>query len=109
MFSSFILFWLCWVLVAARTFSSCGERELLSFCDAQASHCDAFSCCGAQLQALGLSSCGMQASVVAHSFSCPWHVESSKIRDGTTVPCIGRWILNNWATGKVHKHVLITV
>ena len=29
----------------------------------------------------------------------PWHVESySLTRDRTPVPCIGRWILNHWAT-----------
>ena len=28
-------------------FSSCGEQELLSSCNAQAPHCSGFSCCGA--------------------------------------------------------------
>ena len=28
----------------------------------------------------------------------PWHVRSSWTRDWTRVPCIGRWILNHWAT-----------
>ena len=29
------------------------------------------------------------------------HVESSLTRDQTHVPCIGRWILNYWATREV--------
>ena len=28
----------------------------------------------------------------------PWHVKSSRTRDGTWVPCIGRQILNPWTT-----------
>ena len=28
----------------------------------------------------------------------PRHVGSSQTRDRTRVPCIGRWILNHWAT-----------
>ena len=34
-------------LLLHRFFSSCGERGLLSSCNAQASHCSGFSCCGA--------------------------------------------------------------
>ena len=30
-----------------------------------------------------------------------WHVESSRIRDQTHVPCIGRWVPNHWAMRKV--------
>ena len=30
-----------------------------------------------------------------------WHVKSSQTRDQTYVPCICRWILNHWTTGKV--------
>ena len=33
----------------------------------------------------------------------PRHVESSKIRDWTCVPCIGRWFLNHSTTGEVHQ------
>ena len=35
-----------------QAFSSCGEQGLLSCCDAQASYCGGFSCCGAQAQEL---------------------------------------------------------
>ena len=36
-------FWLCWVFVAARAFSRCGEQGLLSSWGAQAPHCSGFS------------------------------------------------------------------
>ena len=42
----------------AQAFSGCGEQSLLSNCDAWPSHCDGFSCCGAQ-------ALGTQASAVA--------------------------------------------
>ena len=48
--NKFIYFWLRWVFVAARAFSSCSERELL-FVAVRASHCGGFSCC--KTQALG--------------------------------------------------------
>ena len=38
-----IYFWLCWVFVAVWAFYGCGERELLSSCEAQTSPCDVFS------------------------------------------------------------------
>ena len=43
-----------------RSFSSCGECELLSRCGAWAPNCSGFSCCGAQ--ALRLSSSGSPGS-----------------------------------------------
>ena len=33
----------------------------------------------------------------------PWHVESSKIRDQTQVPCIYMKILIHWTTREVHQ------
>ena len=45
----------------------------------------------------------MQASVVTvHGLTCPKHVESSRTRDRTHIPCIGRWILNHWTARVVH-------
>lgn len=41
------IYWLCWVFIAKEAFSSCGERELLSSCGAEASHCWGFFCCEA--------------------------------------------------------------
>ena len=43
----FIYFWLCWVFGAPQAFCSCSEWEILSSCDAQASHCWGFSRCRA--------------------------------------------------------------
>ena len=42
-FILFIYFWLRWVFVAARAFSSCGEGATLH-CGAQTSHCGGFFC-----------------------------------------------------------------
>ena len=61
----------------------------------QASHCSGFSCCRAR--ALG----AWASVVVAHGLSCSRHVGSSGTRARTPVPCIGRWILNHWATREV--------
>ena len=35
-----------------------------------------------------------------------WHMGSSWTRDGTCVPCIGRWILNHCATREVPNYTL---
>ena len=44
-FLKVILFvWLCWVFVAARTFSSCGEQGLYSSYRGRVSHRSGFSC-----------------------------------------------------------------
>ena len=34
------------------------------------------------------------------------HVQSSQTRDQTRVPCIDRWILNQWTTRKVQNFYL---
>ena len=47
-----------------------------------------------RLQSAPASHC--EAETVA-----PRHVESSRTRNGTHVPCIGRWILKHWTTGEV--------
>ena len=52
------------------------------------SHCRGFS--GCRTQAPG------HRGLVA-----PWRMESSRIRDRTQVPCIGRWVLNHWTTREV--------
>ena len=81
-------------------------------CGARASHCGGFSCCRAW--ALGeqasvvvahwlsscrswalehrLSSCGVRALLLRSMWN------SSRMRDRTCVPCIGRWILNHCTT-----------
>ena len=88
----------------AQAFSSCGEWELLSSHDVQASHCGHFFCCRAWALERGLSSCCTLASVVSTS----QHVESSQIKDGTCVSCIGRQIHNHWTTREVLSDILIS-
>ena len=88
----------------AQAFFSCGEWGLLSSRDVQASHCGHFFCCRAWALECGLSSCGTLVSVVITS----QHVESSQIKDGTCVLCIGRQILNHWTTREVLSDILIS-
>ena len=57
-----IYFWLRWVFVAVRAFSSCREQGVTLSCSERASRCSGFSCCKAQaLGRVGFSSCGTQA------------------------------------------------
>ena len=37
----------------------------------------------------------------------PRHVGSSRTRDRTGVPCIGKWILNHWTTREVLKSIIL--
>ena len=53
----FLSFWLCWIFVAAQTFSRCDEQGLLSSCGEQASHCGGLFYCRALVLDCGLSSC----------------------------------------------------
>ena len=92
-------------------------------CNARASHCSGFSCCGARalgmwasvVVACGLSSCGQRAQQLWLTGSrvqtqqlwrtglvAPRHVGSSWTRSRTCVPCIGRRILNHCATRETH-------
>ena len=74
-----------------RAFSSCGKWGPL-FITVRRPHYRGLSCCGAQApdaQAQQLWLTGPAA---------PWHVGSSQTRARTRVPCIGRQILNHWAT-----------
>ena len=72
-------------------FSSCNRWELLSSCGKWASHCGSFFLWlpGSRAEPQMLRFMGLVA---------PWDVVSSRIRDWTHVSCIGRWILNLWAT-----------
>ena len=84
----------CIYLILAALDLLCCEQAFSS-CSAWASHHGTFSCCGAQaLGHVGFSSCGPGLVV-------PQHVESSRTRDQTYVPCIGRQILNYWTTSKI--------
>ena len=66
----------------AWAFSGCGERGLLSSWDVWASHCGGFSR-RAQLQGAGLRSWLTCLAALQH-------VESSRTRDQTCVPCTGK-------------------
>ena len=67
----FIYFWLCWVFVATKTVSSCGEQGC--------------SCCGVQTRQLG------------HTGSVALLCVGSPGPDGTDISCLRR-ILYHWAT-----------
>ena len=117
-FYLFIQFWLGWVFIAPRAFSSCSKWGLLSSCGAWAFHCAGFSCYRAQ-------ALGMRASVVVthglRSFSLQapehrlwprsvvalWQVGSSRISDQTHVSCIGMWIHYHRATREAPQNIYI--
>ena len=83
------------VLCCIRAFSSCSKQELLSSCGARASHSSGFSCCKARALELGLPYFRSKGLV------SPRQATSSQTRSWTQVPCIGRWILNDWTTMEV--------
>ena len=79
-------FWLCWVFIAGRGLSLVSvSGGLLASCCVWASHCGSFSCWE------------------AHGLSCPMPCGISWTREWPHVPCIGKWILNHWATREVLK------
>ena len=74
----------------SQDFCSLSEWGLPSSCGTQVSHCSGFSYCGGQ--------------ALEHTdLVAPQHVESSQTEDRPCVPCLARWILNHWATRKVHN------
>ena len=77
-----------------EAFSSRSEQGLLSSCRVQASHCSDFSCCRPWVL-------GMWDQLWPTGLVAPWHVGSSRTKDGTHVPCIGNWFLNHWTTREV--------
>ena len=83
-------FWPRWVFFLCWLFCRCAKCGLPSSCHAQASDGGGFSCRGAQ-------ALGVQARQLWHTGPAPpWHVGSSRSRDCTQLPCIGRRILNRW-------------
>ena len=107
-------------------FSSCGEQGLLlvlrGLLIVVASRCRAWALgsWASVVVARGLSSCGSQAQLWHTGFSCSEacgifpralvalrHVGSSRDRDRTRVPCIGRWILNHCATREVPEYIFL--
>ena len=92
LFFNLVIFWLRWVFVAARGLSlvvASGGYSLL--------RCTGFS----WRWLLLLWSMGSRRAgsvVVGTGLVAPRHVGSSRTRDRTRVPCIGRRILNHCAT-----------
>ena len=61
-----------------------------------------FNSCGTRAQQLWLVGSRLQAQQLwCKGLVAPWHVGSSRSRDRTHVPCIGRRILNHCATREV--------
>ena len=89
----FIHLWLLWVFVVV-----CGLSlaTVSGYCClvARAPQCSGFSCCRAQ-------ALGRVGSVVVPGLAAPQHVRSSWTQGLNPCPCIGRQILNHWATGEV--------
>ena len=106
-FKKIFIYWIGLGLhCCALAFSSCGKRGLLCNCDAWVSPCGGFSCCGASaLACMDFRSYDSWAQQLwSTGLAALWHVESSRTRDQTCVPCICRWILNHWTTREVPMH-----
>ena len=83
-------FWLCWILVAAQSFSSFGEWGLQSSWGAWASHSGGFSCC--RVWVLGCM--GFRSSGALASFSCGmWDLSGPGIK--LVAPGLQDRVLNN--------------
>ena len=93
-FLQLIYFWLCCVFAALPGLSPVAASGATLPCDLQASHWR-FSCCGA-----------WALNVWAKSLCCSGlaplrHVGSSRTRNRTCVPCIGRWLPSHCSTREV--------
>ena len=85
-----------------QAFSSCSKQELPSTV-AYGLLTVGFSCCRAWALEWEAS------AVVAHGLSFSvWPVGSSRTRDQTLVPCVGRQILNHWITREVLTELSIS-
>ena len=95
-----IIYFIFWVgpdlRCCVRASSHYGEWELFSSFSSRAAHCCGFSCCRAQ------------APVHTGSLAASCHLESSQIRDGTHVPCIGRWILSHSTIKEVQREEVLS-
>ena len=112
-------FWLCWVFVAlcgpslvvvsgGYTLLRCVGFLLLWLLLLQStgSRHAGFSNCSMWAQELWLTGPRVQAHYLwLMGLVVPRHVGSSRTRDRTRVPCIGRWILKHCATRKVPRSI----
>ena len=95
-------FRLCWVFVAAHVLFLVAANGFYLF------WCVGFSVwwvllLSTALGGLGFSSCSSGAQKWRTSFVAPQHVRSSRTRDQTRVPCIGRRVLHHWTTRDVSR------
>ena len=91
-------------LPAPLSFFSCGywrERGPLPSCGAWASPCSILSCCGTRALGAQASAAAAGLAVVVHGFSCSEGCGIFPDQGLTCMPCIGRWVLNHWATKEV--------
>ena len=103
-----IYMWLHWVVVAVWTSSSCGQWGLFftvvcGLLTAVASLIAGHGLYGTwaqQLQLVGSRAWVKQLWPMGLAACSMWD-SSSQTKDGTHVPCIGRWILNHWTTREV--------
>ena len=116
LFFYFLNFWLRWVFVAAQGLSlvaaSGGHSSLrcmgfslrwLLLLWSTGSRCAGFTSCSTWAPRLWLVGSSAQAQQLWHTgLAAPWHVGSSRTRDQTCVPCIGRQVLNHCSTREVH-------
>ena len=87
----------------AGAFSSCSKWGLLSSCNAKASHCGGFSCCGAQaLGHVDFSSCGL--GLVA-----PWHVGFSRTRIKPASPALAGRFFTTEIARKPFSHFRLSL
>ena len=115
LFIYIICFWPRWVFIAARGLSvvvasgSCSSQwctgfslQWLLLLWSTGSRHAGFSSCGAWAQQLWLAGSREQAQQLRHmGLVALRHVGSSRTRDRTRVPSIGRWILNHCITRQV--------
>ena len=113
----FIYFWLHQVFAAAHRLSLVVARggysllrcavfslRCLLLLRSTGSRHAGFTSCGTWAQQLWLTGSRAQAQQLWRmGLVSPRHVGSSRTRDGTRVPCIGRWILNHCATREAHR------
>ena len=96
-------FWWHWLFVAACGLSLVATRGLLC-CGAQASHRSGFSCCGAWAPGCtGFRSCASWARLLR----AMWDL-CSLTRDWARVPCVGRWLPNQWTTREVSSFISVS-
>ena len=89
----YIRFWLHWIFFAVSRLSPAAAHELLIMVN--------FLVVEHKLWVTWVS------AVVALGLVVPQHVGSSRTRDRTYVPCIGRQILNYWITSKILNIVFL--